>query len=841
MEHGNKGIAQSTTEETNNSKKEQSPEQAVTQQEMLLILSMPQITGMRIPTGSIKRESQLHAEDKCPPFSLEIGLMTGSQSDREIGSGDNMKGSSSLSSSQESNPQLSISELNRTQDLKEEAQKSKEEEISIQTESRLELSLFLPMHTIIGKMTSRGIVRAVPYSKCMLFPVIPGCSSGLQSDTEKGSGDTLQTAASSLDNTTKSKENDNIEEGEKTLSEESVILTFDPVTEIEPKKEIETCATQTEEVSTPLVFHKAVQIPEEATLKSQDPRNELQSLDPFWSIPNLSGLIEKKEKQRQEEKKQVKLEKKEKKKLEKMEKIKEKENEKKQNEGQGKKEREKEERAKNGRVMGEKNTRKDGKSKEKEEKARKERVQEKESLKKEKHKEEKEKMKEKSKDEKEEKKKNIENSEEEREDKKKMIEAERLTLQKRLQLKGRMKGMKDSELWWPKEKKLIGKIAIQNFIQLLPSSSTTLKSPDIEDHVNRPKKRHMDLQEHLDQKFVGQKGKTNRKERKSKGRGNVSISEEEDQTEKNKIKRMDKKQKLGTVKVLRRRSICFQKMTLGDLHPLYTPRPYRIYVFTLEGTHTETTTISNGDRQYSLDPEEREKVTLEGRLMTQLVQKGKKTAIQETFPKVKEMSLNVPNRFHGCWMICQEGKNLNTFKKLQATYQQQLLKQRELTPDAENTDSKIWKESIKTTSLISNEEVIGAASKNLSPDEKRRNLSAHDLVRFGSRTLVGARIAREEDMGAVRAKKEKENKAIILTHNLVRFSSRTIVGAIKASAVTEWEKVSETQDEKKNISPFMNLKKSWNHVSNGHESDDPLVEVLIGFSLGNSLRDSLGI
>ncbi|XP_051851665.1 calponin homology domain-containing protein DDB_G0272472-like isoform X3 [Antechinus flavipes] len=701
MEHGNKGIAQSTTEETNNSKKEQSPEQAVTQQEMLLILSMPQITGMRIPTGSIKRESQLHAEDKCPPFSLEIGLMTGSQSDREIGSGDNMKGSSSLSSSQESNPQLSISELNRTQDLKEEAQKSKEEEISIQTESRLELSLFLPMHTIIGKMTSRGIVRAVPYSKCMLFPVIPGCSSGLQSDTEKGSGDTLQTAASSLDNTTKSKENDNIEEGEKTLSEESVILTFDPVTEIEPKKEIETCATQTEEVSTPLVFHKAVQIPEEATLKSQDPRNELQSLDPFWSIPNLSGLIEKKEKQRQEEKKQVKLEKKEKKKLEKMEKIKEKENEKKQNEGQGKKEREKEERAKNGRVMGEKNTRKDGKSKEKEEKARKERVQEKESLKKEKHKEEKEKMKEKSKDEKEEKKKNIENSEEEREDKKKMIEAERLTLQKRLQLKGRMKGMKDSELWWPKEKKLIGKIAIQNFIQLLPSSSTTLKSPDIEDHVNRPKKRHMDLQEHLDQKFVGQKGKTNRKERKSKGRGNVSISEEEDQTEKNKIKRMDKKQKLGTVKVLRRRSICFQKMTLGDLHPLYTPRPYRIYVFTLEGTHTETTTISNGDRQYSLDPEEREKVTLEGRLMTQLVQKGKKTAIQETFPKVKEMSLNVPNRFHGCWMICQEGKNLNTFKKLQATYQQQLLKQRELTPDAENTDSKIWKESIKTTSLIS--------------------------------------------------------------------------------------------------------------------------------------------
>ncbi|KAM9002986.1 uncharacterized protein ACOB8E_023690 [Sarcophilus harrisii] len=242
-------------------------------------------------------------------------------------------------------------------------------------------------------------------------------------------------------------------------------------------------------------------------------------------------------------------------------------------------------------------------------------------------------------------------------------------------------------------------------------------------------------------------------------------------------------------------------MTLGDLHPLYTPRPYRIYVFTLEGTHTEATTISNGDRQYSLDPEEREKVTLEGRLMTQLVQKGKKTAIQETFPKVKEMSLNVPNRFHGCWMICQEGKNLNTFKKLQATYQQQLLKQRELTPDAENTDSKTWKESIKTTSLISNEEVIGAASKNLSPDEKRRNLSAHDLVRFGSRTLVGARIAREEDMGAVRAKKEKENKAIILTHNLVRFSSRTIVGAIKASAVTEWEEVSETQDEKKGVYP----------------------------------------
>ncbi|XP_031821363.1 uncharacterized protein LOC100916730 [Sarcophilus harrisii] len=473
MEHGNKGIAQSTTEETNNSKKEQSPDQAVTQQEMLLILSMPQVTGMRIPTGNIERESQLHAEDKCP-FSLEIGLMTGSQSDREIGSGDNMKGSSSLSSSQESNPQLSISEL-KTQDLKEEAQKSKEEEISIQTESRLELSLFLPMHTIIGKMTSRGIVRAVPYSKCMLFPVIPGCCSGLQSDTEKGSGDTLQIAASSLDNTIKSKENDNIEEGKKTLCEESVILTFDPVTEIEPKKEIETCATQTEEVSTPLVSHKAVQIPEEATLKSQDPRNELQSLDPFWSIPNL---------------------------------------------------------------------------------------------------------------------------------------------------------------------------------------------------------RH--------------RGPCQQAKEETYGPSGTSGSEEIDST------------------VLTQR---------------------------------------------------RERKSL------------------------------------------LKGENCNT-------------------GDIPKSQS---------------EEVIGAASKNLSPDEKRRNLSAHDLVRFGSRTLVGARIAREEDMGAVRAKKEKENKAIILTHNLVRFSSRTIVGAIKASAVTEWEEVSETQDEKKNISPFMNLKKSWNHVSDGDESDDPLVEVLIGFSLGNSL------
>ncbi|XP_027713020.1 uncharacterized protein LOC114039451 [Vombatus ursinus] len=416
-----------------------------------------------------------------------------------------------------------------------------------------------------------------------------------------------------------------------------------------------------------------------------------------------------------------------------------------------------------------------------------------------------------------------------------MIEAERIALQKRLQLKGRMKGMKNSEVWWPKEKKLIGKIAIQNFIQLLPSSSTILKSPDIEDHVNRPKKRHMDLQEHLNQKFVGQKGKANRKERKCKGRGNVSNSEEEDQAEKNKIKRIDKKQKLGIVRVLRRRSICFQKMTLGDLHPLYTPRPCRIYLLTLEGTHTETATITNGDRQYSLDSEEREKVTLEGRLMTQLVQKGEKTTIQETFPKVKEMTLSVPNRFHGCWIICQEGKNLNTFKKLQATYQQQLLKQRELTPDGESTDPKIWKGSTKTTAIVSNEKVIGAASENLPPAEKKKTLSAHDLVRFGSRTLVGARIAREEEMGAVRVKKEKENKPIILTHNLVRFSSRTIVGAIKASAVTEWEEVSGTQHEKKNISPFMDLKKSWNHASDGDESDDPPMEVLIGFSFGNSL------
>ncbi|XP_074081700.1 uncharacterized protein LOC141514628 isoform X2 [Macrotis lagotis] len=874
MEHGNQGMAQSTTKETNINKEEQPPAQAVSQ-EMSLILSMSQIIGMRTPPGSMERESSSHAKDKCPPFSLETELLNGPQSDLEIGSGDNMKGSSSLGSSQDLNPQLSVSEL-KTQSLKE-AQNSKEYKTSAQTASHLEMSLFMPMQAFIGKVTTRGNVKAPPSSKCIPFPVNLGCSSGPQNEAEKefnvfcllissassliwdsvpepvsilnhtlewdGSGDTFQIGASFLDNTSKGKESDNIEKGEKILCEESVILNVDPLTIMEPAKEIETCATQTEEASTPQVSHKAVQIPEETSLKAQDTRNELQSSDHFCSYSNMSGLIENEEKckEKQEEKK-VKLEKKEKMKLEETEEIKDKENEKEQSEGRVKKERQKEERAKNGGVMGKKDTRKNEKHKKgKEEKVKKERMQEKkECIKKEKHKEEKEKRMEKEKinDEKEEKKKNTENSEEEREDKRKMIEAEKLTLQKRLQLKGRMKGMKNSEVWWPKEKKLIGKIAIQNFIQLLPSSSTILEGPDIEDHVNRPKKRHMDLQEHLDQKFVGQKGKANRKERKCKGRVNVSNLEEEDQAEKNKIKRIDKKQKLGIVKVLRRRSICFQKMTLGDLHPLYTPRPCRIYLLTLEGTHKETANITNGDRLY---PEEREKVILEERLMTQLVQKGKKTTIPETFPKVKEMALSVPNRFHGCWLICQEGKNLNAFKKLQAIYQQQLLKQRELIPSEENADPKIWKESTKTTTLVSNEEIIGAVSENLPSAEKKRSLSAHDLVRFGPRTLVGARIAREEDMGTVRGKKEKENKAIILTHNLVRFSSRTIVGAIKASAVTEWEEVSGTQDEKKNISPFMDLKKSQNHAPKEDESDKPLMEVLIGFSLGNSLGDSLGI
>ncbi|XP_072497168.1 uncharacterized protein [Notamacropus eugenii] len=816
--------ARNTTDDTNNSKEKQAPDQAVPQQEMSLILSLPQITGMRTPPRSMERECLSRAEDKSS-FSLE----TGPQSDVEIGSGDKVKENSILRSSQDLNPQLSVSEL-KTQGLKEEAQNSKKEEISAQIASHLEMSLFLPRQAIIRKVASQGSVRLSPSSKYTPFPVNLGCSSGPQNDTEKGSGDTVQTAASFLDNTTKGKESDSIEEGEKTLCEELVILNVDPVTIMKPEKEIETCATQTEEASTLLVSHKAVQIPEETSLKTQDPRNELQSPDPFWFFSNMSDLIEKEEqcRQREEEKKQVKLEKK---KLEKMEKIKEKENEKKQNEEKVKKEREEK---KNGEVMREKDTRKDEKhKKEKEEKV----EEKKENLKKEKHKEEKEKRikKEKSKDENEEKKKNTENSEEERENKRKMIEAERLALQKRLQLKGRMKGMKDSEVWWPKEKKLIGKIAIQNFIQLLPSSSTILKSPDIEDHVNRPKKRHMDLQEHLDQKFVGQKGKANRKERKCKGRGNVSNSEEEDQAEKNKIKRIDKKQKLGTIKVLRRRSVCFQKMTLGDLHPLYTPCPCRVYLLTLESTHTETATITNEDRQYSLDSEERDNVTLEGKVMTQLVQKGEETTIQETFPKAEEVTLSVPDRFHGCWMICQEGKTLNTFKKLQATYQQQLLKQRELTPNGESTDSKIWKESTKTTALVSNEKVTGAANEKLPSAEKKRTLSAHDLVRFGPRTLVGARIAREEDMGTTQAKKEKENKAIILTHNLVRFSSRTIVGAIKASAVIEWEEVSGSPNEKKNVSSFMNLKKSWNCASDGEESDPPLMEVLIGFSLGDSL------
>ncbi|XP_056673496.1 protein split ends-like isoform X3 [Monodelphis domestica] len=711
MEHGNQGRAQRTTEETNNSKEEQPSDHAVSSQE---ISPFPQIIGMRTPPGSMERESPSHGENKCPPFSLEVGLLeTGPHSDIEIGSGDNMKGSSS----QEPNLQLPVSNL-KTHGLKEEPSNSKEEKISAQIVSHLEMSLFVPMKAIIGKVTSRGSVRVPPSPKCAPFPVNPGCSSGPQSDTEKGSGDTLQNTASFLDNTIKGKESKNIKEEKKTLKK-SVILNVAPVTGMESKKKIKTCATQTEETFTLLVSHKAVQIPEESSKKAQDPRSELQSPDIFPSSSNISGLIEKEKeyKRRQEEKKQVKQEKK---KFEKMEKNKEKENGKKQNEESVKKVREeKEEKAKNERVIEEKDMRRNEKhKKEKEEKEKKERMKEKkESLKKEKHKEEKEERKTaKGKGEKEE--EYVENSEEEREDKRKEIEAERLALQKRLQLKGRMKGMKNSEVWWPKEKKLIGKIAIQNFIQLLPSSSTILKSPDIEDHVNRPKKRHMDLQEHLDQKFVGQKGKTNRKERKCKGRGNVSNSEEEDQAEKNKIKRIDKKQKLETVKVLRRRSIWFQKMTLGDLHPLYTPRPCRIYLLTLEGTHTETTTIINGDRQYGLDPEEREEVTLEERLMTQLVQKGKKT-IQETLPKVKVR--------------------------------------------------RSLKQQVKSFLLL----------------KRRRGVCQHMIW--------------EEDMGTVQAKKEKENKAIILTHNLVRFSSRTIVGAIKASNVTEWEQVAGTQDEKKGL------------------------------------------
>nr|XP_020822082.1 uncharacterized protein LOC110194234 [Phascolarctos cinereus] len=295
MEHGNQGTTQSTTEETNNSKEEEPPDQAVSQQEMSLILSMPQNTGMRTPPGRMERESPSHAEDKCPPFSLETELLTGPQSAIEIGSGDNMKGSSNLSSSQDLNPQLSVSELNRTQGLKEEAQNSKEEEISAQTALHLEMSLFMPMQAIIRKLTSRGNVRVPRSSKCTPFPVNLGCSSGPQSDTEKGSGDTLQTAVSFLDNTTKSKESDNIKKEEKTLGEESVILNVDPVTVMEPEKETETCATQTEEASTLLVSHKAVQIPEETSLKAQDPGNELQSPDPFWFFANISGLIEKEE------------------------------------------------------------------------------------------------------------------------------------------------------------------------------------------------------------------------------------------------------------------------------------------------------------------------------------------------------------------------------------------------------------------------------------------------------------------------------------------------------------------------------------------------------------------
>nr|XP_012616677.1 uncharacterized protein LOC105869445 isoform X3 [Microcebus murinus] len=135
-------------------------------------------------------------------------------------------------------------------------------------------------------------------------------------------------------------------------------------------------------------------------------------------------------------------------------------------------------------------------------------------------------------------------------------------------------------------------------------------------------------------------------------------------------------------------------------------------------------------------------------------------------------------------------------------------------------------------SLFLSEEASGTENKKMSRcwKEERRVLT-HNVVRFGPRTLVGARRVRDEFLGTAHirrvpsyirgfldplssahhdprrgqkpgkllthpqrewacsktAPKKKGNRTPVLTHDLVRFGSRTIVGAKRAADVSDPE------------------------------------------------------
>ncbi|XP_032177103.1 uncharacterized protein LOC116577656 isoform X2 [Mustela erminea] len=132
-------------------------------------------------------------------------------------------------------------------------------------------------------------------------------------------------------------------------------------------------------------------------------------------------------------------------------------------------------------------------------------------------------------------------------------------------------------------------------------------------------------------------------------------------------------------------------------------------------------------------------------LLLVMPRRRKKTKMHESDPQLNERfelgrPLGIFSYFYGCWKVLQEGRGLSTFRNMQSVYHESLpLEIRKVKLSLESIYSAVRRKMVKT--LASCEEVCGTKDKKMVHcwKEERHVLLSHSTVRFGPRTLVGAR------------------------------------------------------------------------------------------------------
>ncbi|XP_073737594.1 uncharacterized protein [Callorhinus ursinus] len=310
---------------------------------------------------------------------------------------------------------------------------------------------------------------------------------------------------------------------------------------------------------------------------------------------------------------------------------------------------------------------------------------------------------------------------------------------------------------------------------------------------------------------------------------------------------VDKKQKPGAVREHKRRRLWFQRVTPTSGRPRDTPDPHRRRGCLPAGISMNTVTVTHVERHYRFDSGDRNGLTITWRLkilpgpkgknqktdhsnsppsdLPQTISEGylrpcwvlllviphrrKKTKMRESHPNPNERfepgrPLGIFSYFYGCWKVLQGGRGLNAFRKLQSMYHGSLpLEVRKVKSSLESIYSEVWRKKVKT--LAPCEEACGTKEKKMVHCWKEeRHVLTHNMVRFGPRTLVGARRARDEFLGTAHirrtAKKKRGNKIPVLTHSLVRFCSRTLVGAKGAADISDQEQAAGVRYQKRGFS-----------------------------------------